>query len=83
MSQNRLHPTDRVKVVVSLGSETYIFHGSGFNTIDEAIRTAFDVSPFSNVNIEDCVFTVQNIDTATSARYRVNAGNNVRILPVE
>lgn len=83
MKENRLHLTDSVKVVVALGSETYTYYGSGFGTLDKAIRAAHKASPFARMNIEDCVFTVDDITEGTSARYRVNAGDNVRILPEE
>ena len=83
MKENRLHVNDKVRVLVALGDETYTYYGSGFSTIDQAIRAAHSASPFKNVNIEDCVFTVHDISGATSAKYRVNAGNNVKILPME
>ena len=83
MKENRLQSTDCVKVMVALGAETYTYFGSGFHTLDQAIRAAHAASPFSKMNIEDCVFAVDNITVGTSARYRVNAGDNVRILPEE
>ena len=63
------------------GKKIDTFEGSGFHTVDEAVRNAYSGSERANVNIEDYVFRVTNLASGTSGRYRVNAGGNVVILP--
>ena len=41
------------------------------------------IYPINEVMIEDYVFRVSDLATGTSARYRVNAGGNLKILPEE
>lgn len=84
MTTNRLHPADDVLVELYFdGKKIDAYEGSGFHTIDEAIRNAYDGSERANVNIEDYVYRVTNLADNTSARYRINAGGNVKILPEE
>lgn len=84
MSNNRLRPIDDVRVEMDYnGKEIDAFQGSGYNTIQEAVRTAYEASKRTDLNIEDYVFRVTNLTTGTSARYRVNAGDNIKILPEE
>lgn len=79
---NRLHPKDDVRIEMSYNGETEdAFQGSGYHTVGEAIRDAFTASSRQYMNIEDYVFTVTNLTTGTSARYRINAGGNETILP--
>lgn len=81
---NRIRPIDDVLVELYFdGKKIDAFEGSGFHTIDEAVRNAYEASERTNVNIEDYVFRVTNLADHTSARYRVNAGGNVKILPEE
>lgn len=83
MEINRIHPIDDVRVDILLGDKHDVYEGSGFHTVDEAVRNAFDGSSFRNVNIEDCVFTVVDLSHGTSARYRVNSGGHVHLIPEE
>lgn len=84
MTQNRIHPADDVLVELYFdGKKIDTYEGSGFHTIEEAVCNAYDGSERANVNIEDYVFRVTNLADKTSARYRVNAGGNVKILPEE
>ena len=84
MENNRIHPTDDVRVEFWFdGKEIDTWQGSGFHAVSQAVNAAYDGSERANLNIEDYVFTVKNLTTGTSARYRVNAGDNLRILPEE
>lgn len=83
-TENRIHPADDVMVEFYFdGKKIDTYEGSGYHTVDEAIRNAYDGSERANVNIEDYVFRVTNLSTKTSARYRVDAGDKVKILPEE
>lgn len=82
MTANRIHPADDVLVELYLdGKKVDSYEGSGYHSVEEAIRNAFDGSERANLNIEDCVFRVTNLADDTSARYRVNAGGNVKLIP--
>lgn len=82
MTANRIHPADDVLVELYLdGKKVDSYEGSGYHSVEEAIRNAFDGSERANLNIEDYVFRVTNLADNTSARYRVNAGGNVKLIP--
>lgn len=84
MTANRIHPIDDVLVELYFdGKKVDTYEGSGFHTVEQAIQNAYDGSERANVNIEDYVFRVTNLADHTSARYRINAGGNVKILPEE
>ena len=82
MTANRIHPADDVLVELCLdGKKVDSYEGSGYHSVEEAIRNSFDGSERANLNIEDYVFRVTNLADNTSARYRVNAGGNVKLIP--
>lgn len=84
MTANRLHPADDVLVELYLeGKKVDTFEGSGYNTVREAVQSAFECSERPNLNTEDYVFRVTDLADGTSARYRVNAGGNLRLIPEE
>ncbi len=84
MAVNRIRPIDDVLVELYLGGKKVdTYEGSGFHTIDEAVRSAYESSKREYVNIEDYVFRVTNFAEHTSARYRVNAGGNLKLIPEE
>lgn len=84
MAVNRIRPIDDVLVELYLGGKKVdTYEGSGFHTIDEAVRSAYESSKREYVNIEDYVFRVTNLAEHTSARYRVNAGGNLKLIPEE
>lgn len=84
MAVNRIRPIDDVLVELYLeGKKVDSYEGSGFHTIDEAVRSAYESSKREYVNIEDYVFRVTNLAEHTSARYRVNAGGNLKLIPEE
>lgn len=84
MAVNRIRPIDDVLVELYLeGKKVDTYEGSGFHTIDEAVRSAYESSKREYVNIEDYVFRVTNLAEHTSVRYRVNAGGNVKLIPEE
>lgn len=84
MTANRIHPIDEVLVEFYYdGKKVDTYEGSGFHAVEEAIQNAYDGSTRANVNIEDYVFRVTNLGDSTSARYRVNAGGNVKLIPEE
>lgn len=51
--------------------------------MEQAVGNAFDNSGRADKDIEDYVFRVTNLADHTSARYRVNAGGNVKLIPEE
>ena len=68
------------------GKQVNSYESTGFHTVEQAVETAFDSFVDSNSaekNIEDYVFRVTNLADNTSARYRVNAGGNVKLIPEE
>lgn len=84
MAVNRIRPIDDILVELYLeGKKVDTYEGSGFHTIDEAVRSAYESSKREYVNIEDYVFRVTNLAEHTSARYRVNAGGNLKLIPEE
>ena len=83
MAINRLYPQDDVRVEIYYdGKLKDAYQGSGYDTIEEAVRAAFG-GVKSNANIEDFVYEVKDLTTGTTGRYRVNAGGNVTLLPQE
>ena len=81
MTENRIRPIDDIRIeLYDDNGMVDAYQGSGYHTVDEAIRNAFD-GVRSEMNIEDYVFKVISLTTGTSARYRINAGGNVKILP--
>lgn len=48
-----------------------------------AVEAAYEGSNATHNPIEDYVWRVTNLSTGTSARYRVDAGGHLRILPEE
>ncbi len=84
MTANRIHPIDDVLVELYLdGKKADSYEGSGFHSVEQAIQNAYGGSERKNLNIEDYVFRVTNLADNTSARYRVNAGGNVKLIPEE
>lgn len=84
MTDNRIRPADDVRVELDFGGQKLdAFQGSGFHTVDEAVHAAFHASRRPDLNIQDYVYKVTNLTTGTSARYRLNAGGHLRILPEE
>lgn len=82
MKENRIRPIDDVMVEMYFDDKLVdTYQGSGYHTVEEAVRTAFEGSEREYVNIEDYVFRVINLTDSTSARYRVNAGGNVKLIP--
>lgn len=84
MTADRLHPDDKVRVYIYWGGKDIGAYGStGFHTVAEAIHKAFDSSEHTGANIEDYVFRVTDLARNTSARYRINAGGNTKLIPEE
>lgn len=84
MTANRIHRTDNVLVELYFdGKKVDTYEGSGFHNVEQAVSKAFDESERANMNIEDYVFRVTDLADNTSARYRVNAGGNVKLIPEE
>lgn len=84
MNANRIRPTDKVLVELYLdGKKVDTYEGTGFHTVEQAVGNAFDNPERADTNIEDYVFRVTNLADHTSARYRVNAGGNVKLIPEE
>lgn len=84
MTVNRIHTIDEVMVEIYFeGKKVDTYQGSGFHTVDEAIRNAYEGSDRAPLQIEDYVFTVTDLKSGVSERYRVNAGNHVKLIPEE
>lgn len=84
MTVNRIHTIDEVMVEIYFdGKKVDTYQGSGFHTVDEAIRNAYEGSDRTPLQIEDYVFTVTDLKSGVSERYRVNAGNHVKLIPEE
>lgn len=84
MTANRLHPADKVTVeIYSEEKKVDSYEGSGFLNVEQAVHFAYDNSQLASMNIEDYVYRVTNLTDHTSARYRVNAGGNVKVIPEE
>ena len=81
MIANRLHAADRVLVEIYLeGKEVGSYEGSGFHNVEQAVQDAVRRSGRSVKNIEDYVFRVTDLSDRTSARYRINAGGNLKLI---
>lgn len=84
MTADRLHPDDKVRVDLYLeGKDIGSYEDTGFHTVAEDIHKAFDSSGHTGANIEDYVFRVTDLASNTSARYRINAGGNTKLIPEE
>lgn len=85
MPTNRLHPSDDVRVEIfdPDGKEIDAYQGSGYRNVSEAVSAAYEGSDRTHLEIEDYVFRVTDLASDTSARYRVNAGGHVRLIPEE
>lgn len=84
MENNRIYPIDDVRVELWFdGRMIDAYQSSGFHTVSVAVSAAYESTDHANMNIEDYVFTVKNLATGTSARYRIDAGGHLRILPDE
>jgi len=84
MTVNRIHTIDEVMVEIYFeGKKVDTYQGSGFHTVDEAIRNAYEGSDRTPLQIEDYVFTVTDLKSGVSERYRVNADNHVKLIPEE
>lgn len=83
MTANRIHPFDNVLVRLYLdGKETATYRETGLHNVETAIRNAYKATEAPE-NIEDYVFGVTDLTGNTSARYRVDAGGKVRLIPEE
>lgn len=81
---NRLNIADRVVVeIYNEGRRIATFEGTGFHNVTAAISSAIENSPQANASPEDYVFRVTDTADGTTARYRINAGGNVKKLPEE
>lgn len=84
MENNRINPSDDVRVEIYEGAhkvDTIV--RSGLHNVGQAVEAAYEGSNATHNPIEDYVWRVTNLTTGTSARYRVNAGGHLRILPEE
>lgn len=81
---NRLEISDNVRIeIFDEKGLVDTCEGKGFHNVESAIDFAYNDSQKTADPIEDYVFRVTDMNTDTSARYRINAGGHVRILPEE
>lgn len=84
MIANRLHTADRVLVEIYLeGKEVGSYEGTGFHNVEQAVQDAVRRSGRAGEDIEDYVFRVTDLSDGTSARYRINAGGNLKLIVEE
>ncbi len=84
METNRINPIDDVRVEIYEGQyKVGAIMRSGFHNVTEAVESAYESSRATHNPIEDYVWRVTNLSTGTSARYRIDAGGHLRILPEE
>lgn len=82
MENNRINPIDDVRVeIYEDARKVDAMQRSGFHNVAEAVEAAYEGSRATRNPIEDYVWRVINLSTGTSARYRVNAGGHLAILP--
>lgn len=81
MTPNRIRPEDRVKVQIidTEGNERYVFTGTGYHDVAGAIMAAYEASGIDQ-DARDFAYQVSNLADGTSARYRLNAHDNVRLV---
>ena len=84
MESDRLRPEDKVQVKAYEEDGELAAEGeaTGFHTVREAIEATYEsiTDDENKADIRDYVFEVSNITTGTSARYRVNAHGNVKLI---
>ena len=82
MEINRIRPGDKIQVMIydPDGKKIDTYDGTGFHTIGDAVRSAFESSNRNTEDIRDYVFRVFNVSESTSERYRVNAHGNVTLI---
>ena len=84
MEENRIKPIDDVFVeIYEEGHRIGAIQRSGFHNVSGAVEAAYQGCRANYNPIEDFVWRVTNLSTKTSARYRVDAGGHLRILPEE
>lgn len=72
---------DQVTVTIlgPQGESLYQTTGTGYHTIDEAVREALAQANLE-VNPEDCVFEINNQTSGVSHRYRLNAHGHLKLI---
>lgn len=84
MESDRLRVGDKVlvKVYEDTGELAARSEGTGFHTVREAIDATYEsmADGDDKADKRDYVFEVSDLTTGTSARYRVNAHGNVRLI---
>lgn len=82
---NHIAPIDSVRIEIfdPDGHRAATWQGSGFHTLSQAVAAAYEGSAPLNMPVEDYVYEVTDLTRNTTARYRINAGGNLRILAEE
>lgn len=84
MERDRLRPDDKVmvKVYEDTGELAAESEATGFHTVREAIEATYEsiTDDENKADMRDYVFEVSDITTGTSARYRVNAHGNIKLI---
>lgn len=81
METNRIKPGQKVDVQITAesGDQLFTFTCNNVHNVTEAINEAYDASGIQESKL-DFTYTVTNLDTNISERYRINAGGNVKLL---
>lgn len=69
----------RVSIIGPDGSKLYETVGSGYHTLDDAIRETIAEAQL-RTNPEDCSFDVANLTTGVTHSYRLNAHGNLKLI---
>lgn len=84
MESDRLRPDNKilVKVYEDTGELAAESKGTGFHTVLEAINATYDsmTDDENKADKDDYVFEVSNLTTGVSARYRINAHGNLKLI---
>ena len=84
MENNRINLEDNIRVeIYDDGHKVDTVDLTGLHNVSDAVDAAYRNSKATFNPIEDYVWRVSNLTTDTSARYRVDAGGHLRILPEE
>lgn len=82
---DRLRTDQKVRVEIH-DSEGHLISNhlyTGLHTIQEAVKEAANATLPSGAHPEDYVYTVTDVDTGTTGRYRINAHGHIDLLPEE
>lgn len=82
MTNNRINTIDDIRIDIYVGKHKVdSIIRSGLHNVNEAVEAAYEGSNFTDNPLEEYIWKITNLSTGTSARYRVDAGGHLRIIP--